>query len=175
VSDSSGRELIRRKVKLLSVMAGNFREPRFESNLLVDVPAAQKVFADWPTPVVASGFEIGVSLPYPRASIAHDYGYVAHHPIADTYLTFCEELKPLAKWTCPHEHSTFDLTSVLYAARPDRGYFSLSKPGRITVLPDGSSRFEEAEGGRDRYLILKEEEKARAIEAMAMLASQPPK
>jgi hypothetical protein len=63
---------------------------------------------------------------------------------------------------------------VLYAARPDRDYFSLSSRGKITVLEDGSSRFEETPSGRDRYLILREEPKARTLEAMAMLVSQPP-
>jgi hypothetical protein len=99
--------------------------------------------------------------------------YVKNHPIAETYRTYAEEQKVSKKW--PHDHPTFDLTSVLYAARPDRNYFSLSKPGRITVLADGGSRFDESENGSHRYLIQSEEQKARTLEAMAMLASQPPR
>ena len=71
---------------------------------------------------------------YPGLSIKNDYSYVRHHPIPDTYLLFCESRKSALlkgqalKRGCPHDHATFDLTSVLYAARPDRDYFSLSKP-----------------------------------------------
>ncbi len=184
VSALDGRQLIARKVRLLSIMGGNFGEAVLdgkvipkgspEFNLLVDVSSAQTLFENWPTPIVASGFEIGAALPYPPESIEHDYAYVHDHPIEETYLTFCEEQKPRKHWTCPHAHNTYDLTAVLYAARPDRDYFSLSNRGKITVSDDGSTRFEEASGGRDRYLILREEQKARTLEAMAMLASQPP-
>src|SRR5262249_20634416 len=93
-SPLKGRDLIRRKVRLLSVMAGNFGEIQAEGktlakgtaefNLMVDVPAAQALFTSWPTPIVASGFEIGLAMRFPGQSIAHDFGYVAHHPIADT-------------------------------------------------------------------------------------------
>jgi purine nucleosidase len=185
VSALDGRELVAKKVRLLSIMAGNFREVTFkgrtlpkgslEFNLAADVPSAQALFADWPTPIVASGFEIGLDLPYPPESIEHDFGYIPDHPIAETYRTYCKEQKSRENWTCPHAHPTFDLTAVLYAARPDRDYFSVSSAGRITVLNDGNSRFDEAPGGRDRYLLLREAQKARALEAMVMLTSQPPR
>jgi len=184
----NGRDLVRKKVKLLSVMAGNFRHTQSEGktlpagapefNLLVDVPAAQKVFSSWPTPVVDSGFEIGLAMLYPGQRLMRDYAYVEHHPIADTYRAYCEEMKasdPKIK-QCPqdHDHPTFDLTAVLYAARPDQNYFSISKPGTITVRQDGGSRFQESQGGMHRYLVLSEEQNARTLEAMMMLASQPP-
>jgi len=186
----NGRELVARKVRLLSVMAGNFGVSQFdgkeipkgvpEFNLMVDVPAAQKLFSTWPTPIVDSGFEIGISMLFPGESIEQDYSYVENHPIADTYRMHCEETRvaypTLMIKRCPEDlrQGTPDLTSVLYAARPDRNYFSLSKPGRITILAGGGSRFDESEGGTHRYLIQTEEQKARTLEAMVMLASQPP-
>jgi inosine-uridine nucleoside N-ribohydrolase len=179
----SGRDLIQKTVRLLSVMAGNFAATKFdgreipkgspELNLMADVPAAQKLFSGWPTPIVTSGFEIGLAMLYPAVSIERDFSYVKDHPIAETYRTYAYEQKTPHKW--PHDHPTFDLTSVLYAVRPDRNYFSLSKPGTITVLEDGSSRFDESEGGLHSHLILSEEQKARTLEAMVMLVSQPPK
>jgi len=181
-SPLGGRDLIRKKVRFLSVMAGNFAattsddgkiyekgQPEF--NLMVDVPAAQKLFSNWPTPIVDSGFEIGLAMPYPAVSIERDFSYVRHHPIAETYRTYAQETA--SPW--PHNHATFDLTAVLYAARPDRDYFSLSQPGRITVLDDGGSRFDESESGTHRYLVQSEAQKARALEAMVMLVSQPPR
>lgn len=184
-SPLSGSALIAKKVRLLSVMAGNFGPATLEDgkqipkgsrefNILVDVPAAKHVFAAWPTAIVASGFEIGISMSYPRDSIEHDFSYVADHPIAETYQFYCEEQKALRKWSCPHQHATFDLTSVLYAVRPSRGYFTLSKPGTITILDDGSSRFTESEDGKAHYLILSDEQKPKTLEAMVMLTSQPP-
>jgi inosine-uridine nucleoside N-ribohydrolase len=188
VSPDNGRDLVARKVRLLSVMAGNFRDSEFEgktfpkgapeTNLLVDVTAAQNVFSRWPTPIVDSGFEIGLAMLYPGQSVPHDYAYVENHPIADSYRTFCNEQKaqnPKIR-RCPEDHNraTFDLTAVLYAARPDRNYFSLSNPGKIVVLPDGGSRFDETSEGQHRHLILNDAQRARTLEAMVMLASQPP-
>jgi inosine-uridine nucleoside N-ribohydrolase len=180
-SPLNGRDLVRQKVHFLSVMAGNFADSSIEGktmpkgspefNLAADVPAAQKVFLSWPTPIVDSGFEIGLAMLYPAASIEHDFSYVKAHPIAEAYRTHVEQTSK--KW--PHDQATFDLTSVLYAARPDRNYFSLSNPGTITVLADGSSRFDESKDGTHRYLIQSEEQKARTLEAMVMLVSQPPR
>jgi hypothetical protein len=109
---------------------------------------------------------------FPAKSIRDDFTYVHNHPIAESYRYYRLGLGGGLTW--PHDHPTFDLTAVLYAARPDRGYFSLSKPGKITILPDGSSKFEEAEGGLHRYLIQDANQRTRALEAMVMLASQPP-
>jgi hypothetical protein len=146
--------------------------------MVVDIPASQRVYSSWPTPIVISGFEIGLSMLYPGRVIQHDYAYVAHHPIADSYRIYCEERKSkgAVKGRCPidHDHATFDLTAVLYGARPDRGYFSLSKPGKISVLDDGSTRFEAAAGGLHRYLIQNELQRARTLEAMIELTTEPP-
>ena len=44
----------------------------------------------------------------------------------------------------------------------------------ITVLPDGSSRFDLSANGKHRYLVLTAEQRTRTLEAMILLASQPP-
>jgi inosine-uridine nucleoside N-ribohydrolase len=175
--------LVKKKVKLLSVMAGNFAktEGQPEFNIMMDVPSAQEVVNDWPTPIVFSGSEIGSQMLFPAISIEHDFAYAGLHPVAEAYRTyFIEGMFSVGrkkqwfsiKW--PHDHGTFDLTAVLYGIRPDRGYFALSKPGKVTVLADGSSRFDEVEGGTHQYLVLNQEQKARTLEAMVMLASEPP-
>src|SRR5580693_7723540 len=53
----SGMDLVKRKVRLLTVMAGNFAQPKPEYNVMTDIPAAQKLFAGWPTDIYFSGFE----------------------------------------------------------------------------------------------------------------------
>lgn len=186
LSDLSGYDLVMKKVRLLSVMAGTFQDVK-ESNKTVvakgtgfniyeDVPSAQNIFTKWPTPIVVSGAEIGLGVEFPGISVTHDFSYVSHHPIAESYRYICTEvLQPNGlKEKCPHDHHTADLTATLYALRPDRNYFSLSKPGRVTVLPDGNVRFDEAPEGKHYHLNMNEEQKVRAQEAMVMLVSQPP-
>jgi hypothetical protein len=169
-SPLSGLELVRKKVKLLSLMAGSFRpidgKARYgEYNIVKDAPSCRALAARWPSPMVWSGFEIGIALPYPAVSIERDYAYVAHHPVAEAYV---RHIPP------PHERPTWDLTSVLYAVHPDRGYFDLSPSGTVTVEADGSTRFEPTPGGKHRYLILRPEQAPRVREAEVQLSSQPP-
>jgi len=166
-SPLNGRDLVQQKVKLLSVMAGSFRASHHycEYNVIKDLPAAQRLVPIWPTPVVWSGFEIGIAAPYPPESIQRDFGYVAHHPAPEAY---CLYQPP------PHARPTWDLTSVLYAVRPDRDYFNLSEPGQVTVEADGFTRFTPAPNGRDRHLVLSKDQIVRVKEALAQLASEPP-
>ncbi len=164
-SSDDGPSLVRKKVRLLSVMAGNFANGQPEFNLAKDVPSAVKLFHDWPTPIVVSGFEIGIALPFPAERIEQDFAYVQDHPVAEAYRSYMK---------MPYDRPTWDLTAVLYAVRPDEKYFALSPRGTITVLPDGSSRFEPSAAGNHRYLVLTDEQRARTLEAMILLASQPP-
>ncbi len=169
ISPMTGTDLVRAKVRLLSIMAGAFQpiggKRHLEYNVIKDIPAAKKVASSWPTPIVWSGYEIGIAVPYPAVSIERDYGYVPHHPLAEAYRLYSPP---------PHNRPTWDLTSVLYAVRPDRGYFGLSEPGRVTVLDDGETRFEAAADGPHRYLTVGPEQIVRVTEALVHLASQPP-
>ncbi|MCH2202865.1 MAG: nucleoside hydrolase [Fuerstiella sp.] len=173
-SAQNGTELVRKKVRLLSIMAGAFRQipekdgrllDHREYNVVTDLPAAMRLSKSWPAPIVWSGFEIGLNLPYPYQCILEDYRYATHHPLAEA----CRAYSPH-----PHDRPTWDLTSVLYAVRPEHDYFDLSEPGRVRVQNDGLTTFEPANGGRDRYLIIRQDQKARTIEALTHLASQPP-
>jgi inosine-uridine nucleoside N-ribohydrolase len=164
-SPDDGPALVRKKVRLLSVMGGNFANGQPEFNLAKDVPAAVKLFHDWPTPIVVSGFEVGVALPFPAERIEHDFAYVQDHPVAEAYRAYMK---------MPYDRPTWDLTAVLYAVHPDEKYFSLSPSGTITVLPDGSSHFEPSPAGNHRFLILTNEQRARTLEALILFASQPP-
>lgn len=168
-SPLTGRELAERKVRLLSVMAGAFTpihgKVHLEYNVVKDIPAAQKLVRDWPGPIVFSGFEIGLAAEYPAISIQRDYGYVRHHPLAESYVLY----EPP-----PHNRPTWDLTSVLYAVYPDRGYFDVSAPGRVTVADNGQTLLEPADQAQHRYLIMSGEQKIRVVEALVQLSSEPP-
>lgn len=173
-SKLNGTDLVRKKVRLVSVMAGAFTQiigdtghlyDHKEYNVVKDIPAAKTLVENWPTPIIWSGFEVGKNLPYPHQSILHDYNYVPHHPLSEAYTLYNPP---------PHDRPTWDLTSVLYAVRPHRGYFDLSPPGRVSVADDGLTTFTESADGRDRYLILRDKQKGRATEALVQLSSQPP-
>jgi inosine-uridine nucleoside N-ribohydrolase len=161
----SDRGLAARKVRLLVVMAGNFNGGPPEYNVKMDIPAARRVFQDWPTPVVFSGFEIGKDILYRASTIEHAFSYVPHHPIADAYRAYMK---------MPYDRPTWDLTAVLYAARPGDGYFSLSKPGKVLVDDKGATRFDASPEGTRRYLIATPEQRIRVLEVLEGLSSEPP-
>jgi inosine-uridine nucleoside N-ribohydrolase len=184
-SPLSGKELVHRKVRLLSLMAGKYDDTDFdgsrvpkttpEFNIVFDIPSAQHLFEDWPTPIVASGLEIGASMLFQGSVIDHDFLDPRTNPVVAVY-----------KYTDPiyqtkaaesgrlHDHPTYDLTAVLYAIRVDEGYFSLSPPGRISVQPDGSARFAASPTGSHRYLMMNDDQRTRALAAMTLLVTQPP-
>ena len=169
-----GRKLIQQKVRLLSIMAGAFTQipgkdgqlyDHKEYNIVKDIPAAKNLAADWPTPVVWSGFEIGISLAYPHQSIERDFNYVKHHPLAEAYVLYNPP---------PHDRPTWDLTSVLYGVRPNHSYFDISEPGTVAVADDGLTTFDKTTAGRHRYLIINQAQKLRTLEALQLLSSEPP-
>lgn len=169
-SSLTGRELAARKVKMVSVMGGAFEPIQDDAhyrefNILHDVPAAQKFVEHWPTPIVFSGFEIGIAVPYPAQSILEDFAYVPHHPLSASYQAY--------KHT-PHERPTWDLTSVLYAVMPDRDYFGLSQPGEVRFSDEGATSFKPEPEGRHRFLTLDTIQRVRVREALVQLTSQPP-
>jgi inosine-uridine nucleoside N-ribohydrolase len=161
---ASDAALVRRKVRLLSVMFGHFPVGRPEYNVKTDIPAAQKLVDEWPTPIVFSGFEIGEALKFPAASVERDFAWAPNHPVVDAYRAYQK---------MPYDRQTWDLTSVLYGVRPDAKYFNLSAPGKVTVDDQGQTHFAEASGGRHRYLILDPSQKGRTLEALILLSTQP--
>lgn len=165
-SSLSGRDLAARKVRLLSVMAGEFRAGRHaEYNIRSDIPSAQNLFREWPGEIVTSGFDIGESIKYPARNISADFGYLKHHPLADAYRAY----RPM-----PYDEPLWDPTAVLYAVRPDSGYFELSPAGRIVVDEKGVTSFTATASGRQRYLKVDDVRRARVREAISLLVSEPP-
>ena len=161
---------MKRKVKLLSLMAGAFQpidgNRRYqEYNVVRDVPSCRKLAERWPTPMAWSGFEIGIALPYP----------------ADEHRARLRLRAASPAWPRPTSATsrrrttgpTWDLTSVLFAVLGDRGYFEVSPPGRVTIDADGSRGFESSARAH-RYLVLRPEQKPRVLEALVQLSSQPP-
>jgi inosine-uridine nucleoside N-ribohydrolase len=174
LDDPEGKALAAQKVKRLCLMAGAFQTVNFDTrhleyNVKLDVPAAQKLATHWPTPVVWSGYEIGVAAPFPHTVIERDLNYVPHHPLKEAYLLYSPP---------PHNRPTWDPSVVLYAVYPDRGYFDLSPPGNVTVEEDAATLFRPSKKGgpegRHRFLTLNTEQAARVQEAIVHLSIEPP-
>lgn len=171
-SPLNGRELVAKKVKVLSLMAGafqtvNWNTRHLEYNVKLDVPAAQKLAKEWPTPLVWSGFEIGVAAAFPHVVIEQDLNYLTHHPLKEAYVLYNPP---------PHDRPTWDPTSVLYAVYPDRGYFDLSPAGNVVVDADAGTVFRPTKDGkgRHRFLVMSPEQTERVREAIVQLCVEPP-
>ena len=156
---SGMRDLIVAKVKYLVVAAA-------EAYLKSDVPAARKVFADWPTPVIVAGNEIGTALEFPGASIDQEFAAaIPDNPIADAYRAYR---------AMPYDAPSWDLAAALYAGRPNEGYFKVSGPGKISVHEDGRTGFTAADKGKHRSLAIDPAQKAKVLAAYVELASAKP-
>ncbi|MGA2596006.1 MAG: nucleoside hydrolase [Bryobacteraceae bacterium] len=167
LDSENGRELAARKVRLVSMMGGDFRPERIsEYNINQDIPAAQKLFGEWPGPIVTSAFDIGLGIAYPANNIEADFRYAEHNPLTDAYRAY----KPM-----PYDEPLWDPTAVWYAVRPDAGYFKTSEPGTISVDEKGKTSFSPSPDGKQRYLIVDDVQRARVREAISLLASEPPR
>ena len=177
LKSSGGAELVRRKVKCLSLMAGAFAfcnrtNYHLEANVINGISYMQTVANEWPdeVPIVWSGYEIGEALPFPRMAIKHDLNYMPHHIVKEAYLLHSGP---------EHDRPCWDESSVLYAVFPERAYFGLSEPGRVIVLDDGFTRFTAAKNEkgsrRDRFLTMTSVQQSRALEAITQFTVQPPK
>jgi inosine-uridine nucleoside N-ribohydrolase len=143
ISPLTGKELIAKKVKLLCTMAGCFNNPNlYEYNVVKDIPAARKVFTEWPTRLVTSPAEVGVAVNYPAKSIENDFDWAPIHPMVAAYKSYRK---------MPYDRPTWDLTSVLYAVEGS-SYFTVSPAGQIKITDKGATVFTPDPQGNRYYL-----------------------
>lgn len=151
---------------MLSVMAGSFKEnPRKEYNVVKDIPAAQKVYAEWPTPIVTSPFEVGAKIKYPGASIENDFNWNITHPMVEAYKAYDD---------MPYDRPTWDLTSVLCIAEPDSVFMDISPKGTITIEDDGISSFREDPNGQHTYFSVDKQQAENIKSYFIRLITQKP-
>lgn len=163
---NGSRPQIAAKVRHLVIAAGSFPDGPADPAIKSDVAAARTLFAEWPTPLIAVGSEVGEALRYPGSSIEADFAWSPAHPVADAYRVF----KPM-----PYDAPASALAAMLHAAHADKGYFKLSDRGTISVLDDGRTRFVPGAEGKHQYLIVDPAQKERVTKLYTDLASaQPP-
>lgn len=137
----AGRDLVARKVKFLSVMAGSYGEHKIaEFNVVKDIAAMRKVFEEWPTAIVQNPFEIGVSVLYP-SSVIDGWCSAELNPVAEGYKVYSE---------MPYDRPAWDLLSVVYLTHPE--LFSESRPGTVSVDDSGFTCFDD--GGTGSHTVL---------------------
>lgn len=179
ISPLDGKALAEKKVRLLSIMAGDFRDggtgnrEHAEYNVGCDIPSATKLFPAWPGEIVFSGFEVAEGIHMQPVNMKNDYSHNARclkvvyekHIVQEAYRHYRG---------LDNSQPTWDLTSVLYVLRPEaeRGYFTLSQRGTVTVNERGITVFTPSETGKHRYFIVDHDQRVRTAEAFVNLCSE---
>ena len=159
-----GVELVRKKVRNVVVMAGDFTDAHGpEFNIMCDIPSAQKFFRLCPVPVAVSPFELGLNIRYPGSSILGDFDWGTNHPMVETYLRYD---------AMPYDKCTFDLTAVLYATEPE--HFTESEPGNVIVGDDSSVSLIPASDGLCRVISADDNQKKAILDRFVELLTTRP-
>jgi hypothetical protein len=159
------RPQIAAKVKHLVVAVGSFPNGSPEPGVAADVAAARTLFAEWPTPIVAVGTEVGTALPYPGSTLDADFAWAQTHPVVDAYRAFKR---------MPYDAPAAALAATLYAVQPDEGYFGLSEPGTISVQDNGRTQFTAGASGTHRYLKVDRAQRDRVVALYRELVAAKP-
>lgn len=139
----SGKELIKKKVKLLVCMAGKFPSGS-EFNVMKDAASSQNAYENWNTPVIFSGFEIGDHLKA-GLPLIHNKA-IQNSPVKDVFRISI----PLAKEDSAGRKS-WDETAVIVAIKGYSPWYTLHK-GRIKVADDGKNTWDDNSKGQ-AYLV----------------------
>lgn len=156
-SPLDGKGLIKRKVRQLVCMAGRFDSEmgKFkEFNVVRDAASSKIVFEQWNTPVIFSGFEIGVrilsGLPLLASSIQNS-------PVKEVYQISIPK-DPQDK----NGRMSWDQTAVLIAVRGYEKYYDGIK-GKIIGKDDGSNGWDNNGNG---HIYIKEKIPAEQVGAI---------
>lgn len=142
-SKLAGKELVAKKVKQLVCMAGGFPKGK-EFNVDRDAPSSRVVFTTWPTPVLLSGFEIGVKIKAGLPLVNN--ASITNSPVKDVFRISIPLDKNDADGRC-----SWDETAVLLAIKGYRPYYTV-REGRIIVAEDGSNTWDPSGKGH-QYIV----------------------
>jgi len=159
-SDLNGVDLVRQKVKLWVCMGGKFPAGR-EANLINDGPAAAAAIANWPTPIVFSGFEIG----RPVLTGGRLKQLPSDSPVRRAYALY-KGLRP---------HHSWDQTAVLYGIRGLGDLWDLKTGGHCHVSPDGANEWRKTPDKNHARLVEKAPPRQVADAIEVLMLHQPMK
>ena len=142
-SASSGEELVAAKVRRWVAMGGYYPDSvghpfDAEFNFVEDATATLNSVADWPTPVVFSGWEVGEVVLTGAVLQAQT---PPENPVREAYRLF----------NGGEDHRSWDLTAVLVAVRGAEGMFEVCA-GRNVIGRGGSNVWQPVAEGPHGYL-----------------------
>ncbi len=155
----SGVELVKQKVKAWVCMGAQYPKGK-EWNIHQDAKSSITAVKNWPTPIVWSGFEIGVVIETGAGLSA----VPKESPVRRGYELY-NGLKNRSSW---------DQTAVLYAVRGWNGglkdVWDVGTGGYIQINADGTNTWVADPNGKHSYLIAKlpPKEVAQRIEALML-------
>jgi len=146
-SKLSGKELVAKKVKKWVAMAGGFPEGN-EFNINQHASASSYVIANWPTPILFSGFEIGVKIMTGNKVATQG---TKGSPVQWAYhycLSNYENRQSVNR-------NSWDHTAVLCAIRNPEDYFYVIGNGTFVCNPDGSNTWNPDKNSNHSFLVHK--------------------
>ncbi|MGQ8338078.1 nucleoside hydrolase [Sunxiuqinia sp. A32] len=146
-SKLNGKDLVKKKVKKWVAMAGGFPEGD-EFNVAKHADASYYVFENWPSPVLFSGFEIGVKIltgnrvaksgaKNSPVQWAYDYNLKTYEG---------KEVQNRCSW---------DHTAVLCAVRNPEDYFYVIKDGTFVCEESGQNTWDPDKNSHHDFLVHK--------------------
>jgi hypothetical protein len=149
-SPLNGRDLAAKKVRFLSLMAGDSKRPEVaEYNVKLDADAAREVVRDWPTPRYWSAWEVGAAVTFPAVAITDNL------PPGNILRESYQRYNPV-----PHERPLWDPTSAWFAVFPKSCLLGTGPAVRASVIEDGKTRFAPDAAGQDFLLTVTPEQAA---------------
>ena len=162
ISPLAGRELVARKVKYFSIMAGGFAPANFggrsggkvypEYNVKTDIESARYIFENTPVEIVLTPFEVGAALRFPYAVVMRGFHDAANNPATFACDAYVYPIFQKTGNTSELDRYMWDLTAVLYAFEPQ--FFAISQFGDVALDKHGVTLFKYNPSGKIRYLAL---------------------
>jgi len=151
ISSLNGKELVARKVKLWVAMGGSFPEKEEkrikETNIKRDSTSSKYTIDNWPTPIIFSGFEIGLKIKTGLRLIKNEK--ITNSPVKMAYAI------NIAKRAYDKGgRRSWDQTAVLVAINGFNPYFGY-KTGWFVTNSDGSNNWIDDSNGKHKYLVQK--------------------
>lgn len=140
MASEDGYELVKRKVRRLVLMAGNFAREVPEWNVEMDIPAARLLAEKWPGEMVYCGWEVGA----PVVAIKEPSPLDEKNPVREAYRLYGGGVG----------RNSWDLCTVQWAIQPECGFYKLSEPGVIEIDEKGVSHLIPKPDGKHFYISL---------------------
>lgn len=157
-SSLNGRDLVAQKVTLLSCMGGGYPSGN-EFNFNQDGTSSDYVVANWPTPIMFSGYEIGDSI-YTGSRLFTETP--ANNPVRKAFELYVGYGNSRSSW---------DETSALYAVRGLSTYWNAVTTGYNDVATNGSNIWRSSPDSNHSYLTGKMSDTQLATEIENLMVS----